>query len=74
MKTIAVDSTSLATIAYDADRRILEIGFRDQSVYHYLSVPFEVHEALVSASSKGSYFNRQIRGRYAHRQVARLLS
>ena len=74
MEAIAVDSTSLATIAYDADRKILQIGFRDQKIYQYLSVPSEVHEELLSAPSKGSFFNRQIRGRYAHHRVQRSLS
>ena len=74
MKPTAVDSTSLATITYDADHETLEISFRDQKIYQYLSVPSEVHEELLSAPSKGSYFNRQIRGRYAHHQVVNRLS
>jgi hypothetical protein len=74
MKPIAVDSTSLETIAYDPDREILEIGFRDQKVYQYVRVPPRVHEDLLSAPSKGSYFNRQIRGHYLYHQKGRSLS
>lgn len=74
MKPIAVDSTSLATVGYDADRKILQIGFHDQKIYRYLSVPPEVHEELLRAPSKGGYFNRQIRRRFAHQQVAHSLS
>jgi KTSC domain len=65
MKTIAVESTTLATVAYDVERAILELEFCDRSVYRYFGVPKDVHFALLLASSKGSYFNRSIRGRFA---------
>ncbi len=65
MKPIAVESTSLATVAYDAGRELLQIEFRDRAIYQYFSVPAEVHAALMCAPSKGSYFNRAIRGRFS---------
>jgi hypothetical protein len=70
MKPIAVESTTLATVAYDTDRELLQLGFRDQAVYHYFDVPADVHEDLLRASSKGSYFNRAIRGRFVHARVS----
>ena len=69
MKPVPVESTTLATVAYDADRELLQLGFRDQAVYRYFDVPVDVHENLLRASSKGSYFNRFIRGRFAHARV-----
>lgn len=39
MKPIAVESTTLTMVAYDADRELLQLGFRDQAVYHYFDVP-----------------------------------
>ena len=70
MKPVAVESTTLTTVAYDADRKLLQLGFRDQAVYRYFDVPIDVHENLLRASSKGSYFNRFIRGRFAHARVS----
>jgi len=69
MKPIVVESTTLATVAYDADRRLLQLGFRDQAVYQYFDVPTDVHEDLLRSASKGRYFNRVIRGRFVHAQV-----
>ena len=66
MTATAVDSTTLATVAYDADRELLQIEFRDRTIYRYFSVPAEVHAALLRAASKGNYFNRVIRGRFAY--------
>lgn len=74
MKPIAVDSTSLATITYEAGLRSLRICFRDQTVYQYLDVPANVYEALMGAQSKGAYFNRAVRGRFAHVLIADSLS
>ena len=66
MKPLAVESTTLSTVAYDAERELLQLEFRHGTIYQYFSVPADVHEALLSAPSKGSYFNRLIRGRFAY--------
>lgn len=65
MKPVAVESTTISTVTYDGDLEILEVEFRDRSVYQYFGVPAEAHGAFMTAASKGSYFNRNIRGRFA---------
>ena len=74
MKAVPVDSSCLATVAYDPTRAILRIEFRDGTSYHYLRVPVEVHQALLDASSKGHYFNIAIRGRFEYVPVVSSLS
>jgi hypothetical protein len=71
MNITAVESTTLAALAYDDAREILELEFRSRAVYHYFGVPAAVHEALLCAPSKGRYFNQVIRGRFRHTPVAR---
>ena len=39
MKPAVVESTTLATLAYDADRQLLQIEFRDRATYRYFNVP-----------------------------------
>jgi hypothetical protein len=70
MRPVPVESTTLGTVAYDADRKLLQLGFLDQTVYRYFDVPVDVHQNLLRASSKGAYFNRFIRGRFAHARVS----
>ncbi len=65
MKSTVVESTTLATVAYDADRELLQLEFRDRTIYQYFGVPADVHEALLRAPSKGCYFNRVIRRQFA---------
>jgi hypothetical protein len=66
MKSIVVESTTLATVAYDADRELLQIEFRDRTIYQYFRVPAAIHEALLHATSKGGYFNQVIRRQFAY--------
>jgi hypothetical protein len=70
MNSTAVESITLATVAYDGARERLQLEFRSRAVYQYFGVPAAVHEALLSAASKGSYFNRAIRGRFPYRLVS----
>jgi KTSC domain-containing protein len=69
--TVPVDSTLLASVAYDAGESLLYLGFRDGASYLYFSVPESVHQGLLAADSKGAYFNRQIRNRFQYQRVRR---
>jgi len=66
MNETKVESTALLALAYDDGREILQLEFRSAAIYHYYGVPAAVHEALLGAPSKGSYFNRVIRGRFPY--------
>jgi KTSC domain len=66
MNVTAVESTTLATVAYDDTRELLQLEFRSRAIYQYSGVPPAVHAALLRAPSKGSYFNRVIRGRFPY--------
>lgn len=68
MLETAVTSQTLATVAYDPSAHLLWLEFRSHAVYCYFGVPLEVHQALLSASSKGAYFNRHIRGHFPFRK------
>jgi hypothetical protein len=69
MHAAAVESATVASVAYDASRELLQIEFRDRTVYQYFGVPAEVHDALMRAPSKGRCFNSLIRGRFDYSLV-----
>jgi hypothetical protein len=64
-----VVSSNLASVGYDADSMILEVGFHNGSVYQYYSVPANVYQELMSASSHGSYLAHNVKGIYNYRRV-----
>ncbi len=70
MNVTAVDSATLTTVAYDEVRNLLQLEFRSKAIYQYFGVPPSVHAGLLCASSKGSYFNRIIRGRFPFARAA----
>ena len=69
MSSLKKRLTTLRTIAYDEIGEVLQLEFCSRAIYHYLGVPAGVHEALLEAPSKGSYFNRAIRGRFPYRRL-----
>jgi len=69
MLVAAVESSTLATVAYDEGRKLLQLGFCSRAVYQYFGVPAAVHQALLGAASKGKYFNHSIRGRFSYRLI-----
>jgi len=69
MNAIAVESSTLATIAYDSTRELLQLEFNSHAFYQYFGVPATVHAGLMCAPSKGSYFNQNIRGKFPYRRI-----
>ena len=61
----------MRSVGYDAQSQILEIEFQSGAVYEYLGVPREVHQELMSAESKGQYFNSEIRDDYEFVRVGK---
>jgi hypothetical protein len=74
MLAVVVDSSALAAVGYDAAGKLLQIEFSSRAIYQYFGVPAAVHEALLNSASKGSLFNRSIRGRFPYRRVSEGLS
>ena len=70
MRVATVASTTLATIAYDEARELLQLKFCNGAVYEYFGVPAAVHQALLDAPSRGRYFNDRIRGRFSYGVVS----
>ena len=66
MNETIVESTILLALAYDHAREIVRLEFHSRAIHEYYGVPAAVHEALLGAPSKGSYFNRVIRGRFPY--------
>ena len=69
MRVATVESSTLATVAYDEARELLQLVFFSRAVYQYFGVPGAVHQALLGAPSKGKYFNDAIRGRFPYRLI-----
>ena len=69
MNRIPVNSSNLVSVGYDPDALTLEVEFKNNSVYQYFDVPEVENQQLMQASSKGTYFNANIRDRYRYTKI-----
>jgi KTSC domain len=65
----AVDSSSLASVGYDAATRTLEVEFRSGWIYHYQEVGADLFQRLMTAESKGRFMNAHIPTAYRFTRV-----
>jgi len=63
---IYVDSSNIEAIGYDPNAQELHVQFLSGITYVYYNVPENVYEEIMDAPSKGSYFNRIIKGVYEY--------
>ena len=61
-----VDSDAIARVEYDAPSRTLFVRFTSGEWYGYLDVAPEVFTRMTAASSKGRFFQDEVRDRYAY--------
>lgn len=70
MERVPVASTNLASVGYAPERRLLHVEFIGGRVYEYAGVPASLHDGLMRAASKGTFFARHIRpAGFAYRRV-----
>jgi hypothetical protein len=69
MRRKPVESSSLASVGYDAATRILEVEFRKGRIYRYHDVDGEIFARLMTAESKGRFMNAHIRTAYRFTRV-----
>lgn len=62
-------SSVVARMIYDPATETLRIVYVSGMVYDYKGVPGKVYEAMRSATSKGRYLNRYIKGKYDFEKV-----
>ena len=69
MDRLAIESTTLTSAGYSPDHSVLEVEFRSGSLYRFFDVPEDCFRQLIASSSKGVFFNRNIRNRFPHQRL-----
>lgn len=68
-KRIPVESSNIASIGHSFPRRILEVEFKNGSIYRYKGVNNKTYKSLLLADSKGKAFHRTIKGKYPYKKL-----
>jgi hypothetical protein len=71
VERIDLDSTALAWIRYRSEQRVLQVGLRTGRDYDYFDVPASTYQELLTAESKGRYYNLHIRNDFPFREIRR---
>jgi hypothetical protein len=69
MEREAVVSSNIASVGYDEANCILEVEFKNGSVYEYFDVPEHLYREFREAGSLGTFLNSHIRSRYRYQRV-----
>ena len=67
----AIDSEALTQVEYEDASRTLFLRFTSGAWYAYLDVPQSVFAALLTAESKGGFFQAAVRDHYAFVRLKR---
>lgn len=68
-ETYIPKSTRIDQVEYDSDEQKMTVTFKDGRSYEYTSVPQSMFLGIQNAASAGSYFGRNIQGRYNDTEI-----
>ena len=69
-KLVRVESSSIDSVGYDPDTRRLFVRFVESgNAYVYADVAESVFNEFLASSSKGRFFNDEVKGVYAYRRL-----
>lgn len=66
---LPVVSSNVAAVGYDAENQIVYVQFQNGTMYAYKGVPQNEFENLRTASSIGSYLNRNFKNVYPYERA-----
>jgi hypothetical protein len=69
VQRIELNSTALEAAIYQDQLGLLELEFRDGTVYQYHDVPAQTYQEFLLAESQGAYFHFHIRNRFSYAKV-----
>ena len=73
MNWLPLESKMLASVAYEADKHILYLRFRNTGdIYRYLDLRAADYQAFLGAESKGRFFRSHIRDHFRYERMAKL--
>ncbi|KYH30637.1 hypothetical protein CLTEP_25340 [Clostridium tepidiprofundi DSM 19306] len=69
VEMISVSSSNVDKIGYDRENQVVYVRFLNNSLYIYKGVPEFEFNALLNASSVGSYLHRNYKNIYPYERI-----
>jgi len=67
--SIIVKSSNLKFASYQTEDKTLSVTFKNETIYEYYDVPWEVFTKLRMSESQGKFFNANISRAYKFKKV-----
>jgi len=64
-----VESSNIESVGYDESEQVLEVEFKNNTIYRYSKVPQMVFFELGRAKSVGKYFHQFVKDVYKFKKV-----
>lgn len=65
----AFTSSNIQTLRYDNETQVLQVVFKNGSIYEYYDVPARVVEDFERSETKGGFLAANIKGHYRYSRV-----
>ncbi len=62
-------SSVIARYSYNTETQVLRVVFVSGLVYDYKNVPEAVYQAMKATTSKGTFLNNEIKGKYLFEKI-----
>ena len=70
IKMIEVDSSTIRSIGYDNDTKVLYVCFvYGNSTYAYFNVEVDIVKRLLDSNSKGKFLSKNFKGVYRYERI-----
>ena len=66
MKRKTVKSSNIKSVGYNMEKKILELEFNSNAIYHYKDVDTRTVVGFIFAESLGKYFSSNIKGKFEY--------
>lgn len=67
--SVEINSTNLKYAVYNTEEKTLQITFKNNTIYEYENVPWNVFTKLRMSESQGKFFSNVIRTSYTHKKI-----
>jgi len=67
--SIVINSSNLKFASYQTEDKTLSVTFKNETIYEYYEVPWEVFTKLRMSESQGKFFNANISRGYKFKKV-----
>jgi hypothetical protein len=69
MERVQLQSSSLRSVGFNPNEKVLEVEFQSGEVYQYFGVQEPIFRELMLASSKGAFFNCCIEDHFPYKRI-----